>query len=46
MIEDYCQCRPTWCPLQEMPEKMKYCNGIYNGQVKGWNNCIDEILNR
>lgn len=36
--------RPSWCPLKEMPEKMKYCNGIYNGQVKGWNNCIEEIL--
>ena len=38
--------RPSWCPLKELPEKMKYCNGTYNGEVKGWNNCIDEILNR
>ena len=34
------------CPLKELPEKMKYCNGTYNGQVKGWNDCIDKILNR
>ena len=38
--------KPDWCPLKELPEKMKYCNGTYNGQVKGWNDCIDKILNR
>ena len=32
------------CPLKELPEKMKYCNGTYNGQVKGWNLCLEEIL--
>ena len=36
--------RPRWCPLKEMPEKMKYCNGTYNGEVKGWNLCLEEIL--
>ena len=36
--------RPSWCPLKEMPEKMKYCNGIYNGEVKGWNLCLEEIF--
>ena len=36
--------RPSWCPLKEMPEKMKYCNGTYNGEVKGWNLCLEEIL--
>ena len=46
MIEAYCQFRPNWCQIKELPEKMKYCNGTYNGEVKGWNNCIDEILNR
>ena len=34
------------CPLKELPEKMKYCNGTYNGQVKGWNLCLEEIMNR
>ena len=42
----YCQEKPNWCPLKELPERMKYHDGIFNGQVKGWNNCIDEILNR
>ena len=32
------------CPLKELPEKMKYCNGTYNGEVKGWNLCLEEIL--
>ena len=41
---DYWQSKPDWCPLKELPEKMKYCNGTYNGQVKGWNLCLDEIL--
>ena len=45
MIEDYCQCRPSWCPLKELPAKMKYSNGTYNGEVKGWNLCLEEILN-
>ena len=44
MIEYYCQCRPTWCPLQEPPERMKYHDGIFNGQAKGWNLCLEEIL--
>ena len=44
MIDDYCQCRPNWCPLRELPEKMKYCNGTHNGEVKGWNLCLEEIL--
>lgn len=36
--------KPDWCPRKEMPEKMKYHNGTYNGHVKGWNLCIDEML--
>ena len=44
MIEDYCQCRPNWCPLKKLPAKMKYSNGTYNGEVKGWNLCLEEIL--
>lgn len=36
--------RPCWCPLKEIPIKRKYGNGIYNGEVKGWNDCIEEIL--
>ena len=41
--EDYCQCRPDWCPLKPVPEKMD-CPPM-NGEnyEAGWNACIDEI---
>ena len=37
--------RPTWCPLKPMPKK-KTPNGsdIFNDYVRGWNECVDEIL--
>lgn len=31
------------CPLKELPAKKKYHDGTYNGQVKGWNLCLEEI---
>lgn len=45
--------RPDWCPLKELPEKMKV-TGLYNGEYFkaggkppsykiGWNKCIDAI---
>lgn len=41
--EDYCQCKPDWCPLKPVPEKMD-CPPM-NGEnyEAGWNACIDEI---
>ena len=34
MIEDYCQCRPNWCPLKEMPKKVILVNQtIANGEI-------------
>lgn len=42
----YCQSKPDWCPLMDLPEKD---NGDYPantsdaGFVEGWNQCIDEI---
>ena len=41
--EDYCQCKPDWCPLKPVPEKMD-CQPM-NGEnyEAGWNACIDEI---
>ena len=41
--EDYCQCKPDWCPLRPMPEKM-HCPPM-NGEnyEAGWNACIDAI---
>ena len=43
----YCQGKPDWCPLMDLPEKY---NGDYPantsdaGFVEGWNQCIDEII--
>lgn len=42
----YCQGKPDWCPLMDLPEKD---NGDYPsntsdaGFAEGWNQCIDEI---
>lgn len=30
------------CPLRELPSKKKW-GEIYNGNVKGWNDCLREI---
>lgn len=43
---DYCQEKPDWCPLKELPEKRQHdlpeCRlKIYDS---GWNDCLDEIL--
>ena len=43
--------KPDWCPLRELPEKMKVCgrypqpDGITPSYKIGWNACLDEILN-
>ena len=34
--------RPNWCPLKELPNK-KNLGEIFNGNVKGWNDCLREI---
>lgn len=39
----YCQGKPDWCPLKELPSKKKW-GEIYNGNVKGWNDCLREII--
>lgn len=45
-IYGYCQSKPDWCPLMDLPEKD---NGDYPantsdaGFAEGWNQCIDEI---
>lgn len=42
--------RPDWCPLRELPEKMKVCgrypqpDGITPSYKIGWNACLDKIL--
>lgn len=53
-VTDYIACRPDWCPLRELPERMEVC-GTYNAAYyakggkmpsykTGWNACLDEIL--
>lgn len=42
--------KPDWCPLRELPEKMKVCgkypqpDGITPSYKVGWNACLDKIL--
>ena len=51
--EDYCQCKPDWCPMKPIPEKKEEIgmprtpsmNDIKRiGFQKGWNACVDKIL--
>lgn len=47
IIEDYCQYRPAWCPLQTIPneEEGSDCfDEFEDGYAQGWNSCIEEIL--
>lgn len=52
---DYCQNKPKWCPLCDMPEEKvvepESMNGVYGIEnarrsnfQKGWNTCINKIL--
>ena len=44
------EAKPDWCPLRELPEKMKVCgrypqpDGITPSYKIGWNACLDEVL--
>lgn len=31
----YCEQKPIWCPLKELPERRKYGEEFFNGDVKG-----------
>lgn len=49
-IDDYCQCKPDWCPLKPMPDKISEeeldkmgTKGYDYGYFDGWNACIDAI---
>ena len=39
----YCQGKPDWCPLKPLPNKKNW-GEIFNGNVKGWNDCLKEII--
>lgn len=36
--------KPEWCPLKKLPEKLEYGGFVFNGEVKGWNNFRQKIL--
>ena len=45
-LPDILSAKPDWCPLQDMPERADHPNYCDNGRYdKGWNDCIDQILN-
>lgn len=44
--DGYCQGKPDWCPLMDLPEKDNGdypANTVDAGFAEGWNQCIDEI---
>lgn len=46
---DYIACKPDWCPLMELPEKIPELKSGYEDistsiRRVGWNACLDEIL--
>lgn len=49
MIDDYCQSKPQWCPIKQMPYRKTLYGLCGEKKVKydynqGWNNCLDEMV--
>lgn len=45
----YCQGKPDWCPLMELPEKDDFddlYDEYYTGYHDGWNDYLREITGR
>ena len=43
----YCQGKPDWCPLMDLPEKDNFDDSYdeyYTGYRDGWNRCLEEIV--
>lgn len=40
----YCQGKPEWCPIKLLPERRQYNQDYFNGDVKGWNDCLQNII--
>lgn len=43
----YCQGKPDWCPLMDLPEKYNFddqYDEYYTGYRDGWNRCLEEIV--
>lgn len=36
--------KPSTCPLKELPKRRYYGREYFNGDVKGWNDCLKEIV--
>ena len=50
-VTDYIGCRPDFCPLRELPEKIPDLEHGYENVDKsiiriGWNACLDMILRK
>lgn len=37
--------RPSWCPLKLLRKKTPYGSDLFNDYVRGYNDCIDDIIN-
>lgn len=49
MIEDYCQSKPGWCPIKQIPLRKTLYDSPENRKAKadycqGWNDCIKNML--
>lgn len=49
MIDDYCQSKPQWCPIKQMPLRKTLYDSSGNRKSKadycrGWNDCIKNII--
>ena len=47
--DGYCQDKPNWCPLKELPEEDNaygYLDEWSDGYTDGWNNCLVEITSQ
>ena len=45
--DGYCQSKPNWCPLKELPEEnheSHYPDEWKDGYTDGWNDCLREIV--
>lgn len=43
----YCQGKPDWCPLMDLPEKDDFddlYDEYYTGYHDGWNRCLKETV--
>lgn len=48
VLHRFCKCKPYSkdkdCPLRELPGRRRYGEEFFNGNAKGWNDCLKTIL--